>query len=207
MNVYEVSDAGCLVMTKLHKQVVEALNSLDSWSRFAFDSTGRRDLGMISPLPLLAALAGHDLRESILSVGPNVSWQVLYLYPEQFDVGDEPIGYPDGLFVGEVFLEQSMFGVLRLALSIAKAQEQSESVRTSTTILLASIAVEVFRRDARLFSRLELADTELDIPQAEPVETGATSTCGAEACSVHEAVRESGGCLVPAQHPRRFTSP
>jgi alkylhydroperoxidase family enzyme len=30
-----------------------------------------------------------------------------------------------------------------------------------------------------------VADTELDIPQADPVETCTTSTCGAEACSVH----------------------
>jgi alkylhydroperoxidase family enzyme len=30
-----------------------------------------------------------------------------------------------------------------------------------------------------------VADTELDIPQAEPIETCTTSTCEAEACSVH----------------------
>ena len=30
-----------------------------------------------------------------------------------------------------------------------------------------------------------VADTELDIPQAEPLESCSTSTCGTEACSVH----------------------
>ena len=30
-----------------------------------------------------------------------------------------------------------------------------------------------------------VADTDLDIPKAEPVETYSTSTCGMEACSVH----------------------
>lgn len=30
-----------------------------------------------------------------------------------------------------------------------------------------------------------VADTDLDIPKAEPIETRATSTCGAEACSAH----------------------
>jgi hypothetical protein len=30
-----------------------------------------------------------------------------------------------------------------------------------------------------------VADTELDIPLAEPVEACSTSTCGPEACSMH----------------------
>jgi len=30
-----------------------------------------------------------------------------------------------------------------------------------------------------------VADTELDIPKAEPIETCSTSTCGTATCSVH----------------------